>query len=128
MAIFFKVISNLLSEPLTIFVSLTITSKMRTTSKMIHPPATQKKGHLIRKPLNAPPPQNKLILTPQRTPPMRRICTQIEVQKYLKAEYVQRHVCFVNVHENVIFSVCALMGNATYIIFIMWSSISGLDT
>ena len=45
------------------------------------------------------------------------------------AEYVQRHVCFVNVqsslHENVIFTVCALMDNATYIIFIMWNSISG---
>ena len=33
-----------------------------------------------------------------------------------KAEYVQRCVCFANVksslHENVVFSVCALMGNA----------------
>ena len=38
---------------------------------------------------------------------------------------------FVNVqsslHENVVFSVCARMGNATYIIFIMWNSISGLE-
>ena len=46
-------------------------------------------------------------------------------------EYVQRHVCFVNIqsslHENVVFSVCACMGNAAYIIFIMWNSISGLD-
>ena len=37
-----------------------------------------------------------------------------------KAEYVQRRVCFVNVqsslHENVIFSVCALMCNAVYVI------------
>ena len=45
------------------------------------------------------------------------------------AEYVHRPVCFVNVHsslhENVIFTVCALMDNATYIIFIMWNSISG---
>ena len=29
--------------------------------------------------------------------------------------------------ENVVFSVCARMDNATYIIFIMWNSISGLD-
>ena len=53
------------------------------------------------------------------------------IKKYRKAEYVQRHVCFVNVqsslHENVVFSVCAHMDNATYIIFIMWNSISGLD-
>ena len=32
-----------------------------------------------------------------------------------------------SLHENVIFSVCARMGNAAYIIFIMWNSISGLD-
>ena len=53
-------------------------------------------------------------------------------KKYRKAEYVQRHVCFVNVqsslHENVDFSVCARMCNATYVIIIMWKSISGLDT
>ena len=53
-------------------------------------------------------------------------------KKYLKAEYVQRHVCFVylqsSLHENVVFSVCARMGNAAYTIFIMWNSISGLDT
>ena len=53
-------------------------------------------------------------------------------KKYHKAEYVQCRVCFVNVktflQENVVFSVCARMGNATYIIFIMWTSISGLDT
>ena len=46
-------------------------------------------------------------------------------------EYVQQHVRFFNVqsslHENVVFSVCAYMGNATYIIFIMRNSISGLD-
>ena len=46
-------------------------------------------------------------------------------------EYVQHRVCFVNIqlslHENVVFSVCACMGNAAYIIFIMWNSISGLD-
>ena len=39
------------------------------------------------------------------------------------AEYVQRPVCFVNVQsslqENVVFSVCACVGNAAYIIFIM---------
>ena len=48
------------------------------------------------------------------------------------AEYVQHHVRFVNVQsslpENVVFSVCAHMGNAADIIFIMWNSISGLDT
>ena len=52
-------------------------------------------------------------------------------QKYRKAEYVQCCVCFVNVqlslHEHVVFSVCALMDNAAYIIFIMWNSISGLE-
>ena len=47
------------------------------------------------------------------------------------SEYVQGPVCFLNVqsslHENVVFSVCALMDNAAYIIFIMWNSISGLE-
>ena len=47
-------------------------------------------------------------------------------------EYVQPPVFFVNVqssfHENVVFSVCAQMCNAAYIIFIICSSISGLDT
>ena len=56
---------------------------------------------------------------------------QKSVKKYCKAEYVQRCVYFVNVqaslHENVIFSVCACMDNAAYIIFIMWNSISGVD-
>ena len=46
-------------------------------------------------------------------------------------EYVQRCVCFVNIqsslHENVVFSVCACLGNAAYIIFIMLNSISDLD-
>ena len=46
-------------------------------------------------------------------------------KKYRKAEYVQRCVCFVNVQssfrENVIFSVCALMCNAAYVILIMWN-------
>ena len=46
-------------------------------------------------------------------------------------EYVQRPMCFVNVqsslHDNVVFSVCARMDNAAYIMFIMWNSISGLD-
>ena len=49
----------------------------------------------------------------------------------LSGEYVQCHVCFVNIqlslHENVVFSVCARMGNAAYIIYIMWNSISGLE-
>ena len=48
------------------------------------------------------------------------------------AEYVQCPVCFVNVqsslHENVVFSVCARMDNAAYIIFIMWNSISGSES
>ena len=47
------------------------------------------------------------------------------------AEYVQGRLCFINtqssLHENVIFSVCAHMGNAAYIIFNMWNSISGLE-
>ena len=46
-------------------------------------------------------------------------------------EYVQPCVRFVNIqsslHENVVFSVCACLGNAAYIIFIMMNSISGLD-
>ena len=33
-----------------------------------------------------------------------------------------------SLHENVVFSVCAHMGNAAYIIPIMWNSISSLDT
>ena len=40
-------------------------------------------------------------------------------EKYRKAEYIQHHGCFVYVqsslHENVILSVCARMGNAAYI-------------
>ena len=47
------------------------------------------------------------------------------------AEYVQHSMCLViiqsSLHENVVFSVCAHMGNAAYIIFIMLNSISGLD-
>ena len=53
---------------------------------------------------------------------------QSRISKSL-AEYVNLSVCFVNVqsslHENVIFSVCARMDNAAYIIIIMWNSISG---
>ena len=41
--------------------------------------------------------------------------------KYCKAEYVKRSVCFANIqsslHENVIFSFCARMGNDPYIMF-----------
>ena len=52
-------------------------------------------------------------------------------EKYRKVEYVQRRVCFINVQlslpENVVFYVCARMGNAACIIFIMGNSISGLD-
>ena len=47
-------------------------------------------------------------------------------------EYVQRRVRFVylqsSLHENVVFSVCVRMGNARFIIFIMWNSIASLDT
>ena len=53
-------------------------------------------------------------------------------EKYRKAQNVKHCVCFVylqsSLHENVVFSVCAYMGNAVYIMFIMWNSISGLDT
>ena len=57
---------------------------------------------------------------------------QHKTKKYRKAEYVQRHVCFVNVQsslrENVDFTVHARMCNAAYFIFIMWNSISSLET
>ena len=47
------------------------------------------------------------------------------------AEYVKYCVCYVNVqsslHDNVVFSVCAHMDKAAYIMFIMLNSISGLD-
>ena len=61
-----------------------------------------------------------------------KILREIEKEKrYRKAEYVQRRVCFVNVqsslHLNVVFSLYARMGFATCIIFIMWTSISGLE-
>ena len=32
-----------------------------------------------------------------------------------------------SLHDNVVFSVCARMDKAAYIMFIMWNSISGLD-
>ena len=55
-----------------------------------------------------------------------------KTEKYRKVEYVHHCGCFVylqsSLHKNVVFSVCARMGNAAYIIFIMWNSISGLDT
>ena len=58
------------------------------------------------------------------------ICQTLNI-KYRKAEYVQCRVCFVNVqsslHENVVFSICARMCNAAYLIFFMLNSISGLD-
>ena len=54
------------------------------------------------------------------------------MKKYRKAEYVQRRVCFVNVqsslHENVVFSICACMCNAAYVMLFMWNFISGFDT
>ena len=62
---------------------------------------------------------------------LNKTCEQMFRKKYRKAEYVQRRVCFLNVqsslHETVVFSVCARMCNATYVISIMWSSLSGLD-
>ena len=36
-------------------------------------------------------------------------------------------MCASSLHENAFFSVCARMGNAAYIIFIMWNFISGKD-
>ena len=58
--------------------------------------------------------------------------SKISLKKYRKAEYVQRRVCFANVqsslHQNDVFSVCARMDNAAYNKFIMWNSISYLDT
>ena len=57
---------------------------------------------------------------------------KIKMPSIMKTNNVQRRVCFVNVqsslHENVVFSVCAHMCNAAYVIFIMWNAISGLDT
>ena len=54
-----------------------------------------------------------------------------ELNFFSLEEYVQRRVCFVNVqsslHLNVVFSLCACMGYAACIIFIMWNSISGLE-
>ena len=35
--------------------------------------------------------------------------------------------CTMSLHENMVFSVCACMDNAAYIIFIIWNSFSGLD-
>ena len=56
---------------------------------------------------------------------------RIHLKKIPRAEYVLRRVCFVNVqlslHENFVFSVCALMCNAAYVIFVIWNFISGLD-
>ena len=50
---------------------------------------------------------------PSPLPPLKYICIALHES---------------SLHENVVFSVCPLMGNASYIIFIMWNSISGLDT
>ena len=41
--------------------------------------------------------------------------------------YVHRYVCFVNIQSPLHENVCARIGNAAYIIFIMWNSISGLE-
>ena len=76
------------------------------------------------------------LLADQQTDPdtgSKMVCRRT-IKICCKAEYVQHHVCFVNVqsslHENVVFSFVsfsARVGNATYIIYIMWNSISGLD-
>ena len=65
---------------------------------------------------------------------IRNMCAllgQQQEQKYRKAEYVLRRVCFVNVqsslHKNVVVSVCVRMDNAAYIIFIMWNFILGFE-
>ena len=76
--------------------------------------------------------RNKLIFKSASSSitPVRKMSCGYKINR--KVEYVQRHVRFVNaqssLHENVVFSVCACVGNAVYIIFIMWNSISGLDT
>ena len=43
-------------------------------------------------------------------------------------QYKYKGLPLSSLHKNVVFSVCAHMGNAAYIISIMWNSISGLDT
>ena len=71
----------------------------------------------------------------KRKPSLHAVCIDPKkkntLKKYRKVEYVQRRVCFINVqsslHVNVVFSVHARMGNAAYIIFIMWNSTSGLE-
>ena len=54
---------------------------------------------------------------------MQMTSEQVDTKKYRKVEYVQRRVRFVNVQsslqENVVFSVCARMCDAEYVIFIM---------
>ena len=42
-------------------------------------------------------------------------------------QYICKALRESSLHENVVFSVCAHMGNAAYILFIMWYSISSLD-
>ena len=55
------------------------------------------------------------------------ISLNTKLEKYRKAEYVQRRVCFVNVQSSLHENVLAHMCNAPYVIFIMCNSISGLD-
>ena len=42
--------------------------------------------------------------------------------------YICKVLHYSALHENFVFSVCSRMGNAAYIIYIIWSSISGLNT
>ena len=91
-------------------------------------------------PLKTRPPLWKFSTTSLREKNDARRTRQHARKKYRKAENVQRCVCFVNeevstihvkffnLHENVVFSVSARTCIAAYVIFIMWNSISGLDT
>ena len=43
-------------------------------------------------------------------------------------QYINKAFHMSSLHENVVLSICSRMDNAAYIIFIMWNSISGLNT
>ena len=50
---------------------------------------------------------------------------QIMNKSWMSHEQVRMKLILLS---HVVFSVCSRMGNAAYIIYIMWSSISGLNT
>ena len=112
----------------------------RATEHKFHQPANMSRVQAtfpIPIPIPVPLSENHGFSTTEHLIDLRPVCKLEFVncgaeEKYRKAEYVQRRVCFVNVqsslHENVFFSVFARMYNAAYVIFIMWNSISGLDT